>query len=403
MVIFVPLGHDRELSRPPYFGIGVIVTCLVVEFWAFTAWWYALQGKDVIDPITLGGYRPITGLHPNLLLSAFVHGGWLHVLGNMAFLYVTALNLEDRWGRAVFVPFYIAAAIAAAMTFGALHPSSSVPLIGASGAVAATMGAFLVCFHRAQIRMWYWAFFFRGTFYTRAYVVFPIWFALQLLSSLGEGDSGVAHSAHVSGFLFGLIFAALMLALGWDRQRQADLDRQDEVWHEEPDFLLATESIARGDPTAARPVLEQLLANHPQHLEGRLALTRLLLDAGDPAAGHHASLAIEHVFPNAPTRASDLFAEFVEVSPQLPLNDRALALVARAAHAERDIPRTFAATRKLMLAHPTSPHVPDAMVAAADLQRQQGREDLARSTLTNLIDMFPGAPAAQRARELLPL
>jgi len=401
MFVFLPLGHDREVSRPPYFAMGVIAMCLVVQFWATMSWWYGVQGREVLDPVELGGYRPITGLHPNLVLYAFVHGGWLHVAGNMVFLYVTAFNLEDRWGRAVFVPFFLAAAVVAAMAFAAVHPTSSVPLVGASGAIAATMGAFLVCFHGAQIRMWYWIVFFRGTFFTRAYVVFPIWFGLELLSTIGEHHAAVAHSAHVGGFVFGLIFATLMSALGWDQQRRADLDKRQEVWSEEPDFITAAEHVERGDLVAARPVLERLVTARPDHLEGRLALARLLLHDGDPAAAAHASAAIDQSYWTNPSRASDLFAEFIEVTPDIALTDSALGHAAQAAHSERDIPRAFEATRRLLLAHPTSPHVPRAMINAAELQRQQGREDLAHRTLENLVEVFPDDPLAVGARELL--
>ncbi len=164
-------------------------------------------------PIVRLGYSTGTGLSWRLFSSAFVHDGWLHLIGNMLFLWLAGAALEDRWGRLRFIAFYLAGAAAATLCFDALHSGPDTILVGASGAISALMGAFLVFFARMRIRFAYWFWTSIGTFELAAYIALPIWLADQLLSlSLRGGSggvSGVAFTAHIGGFLFGLAAAAL--------------------------------------------------------------------------------------------------------------------------------------------------------------------------------------------------
>jgi membrane associated rhomboid family serine protease len=152
------------------------------------------------------GYRSGSGVNYRLVTSAFVHAGWLHLIGNMLFLWLAGAALEDRWGRARFAAFYAAGAIVSALCFSALHLGEEVTLVGASGAISALMGAFLVCFARMQIHFVYWLGGI-GRFDAAAYVALPLWLAEQVLYAWLEsdgGESGTAFSAHIAGFVFGL-------------------------------------------------------------------------------------------------------------------------------------------------------------------------------------------------------
>jgi membrane associated rhomboid family serine protease len=156
------------------------------------------------------GYIPAHQWSLGLVTSQFMHGGWLHLIGNMWFLWLVGCNVEDRWGRLLFPFFYLAAGAAAALTHGFQAKDSLVPLIGASGAVAGAMGAFLARFAKTEIRF-FWFYFLMlqprwGTFGAPAYVMLPLWAAVQLLWGLlmPAELGGVAYAAHVGGFVFGL-------------------------------------------------------------------------------------------------------------------------------------------------------------------------------------------------------
>jgi membrane associated rhomboid family serine protease len=149
-----------------------------------------------------------------LVTHQFLHGGWLHLFGNMLFLFVTAPFLEDVWGRLLFPGFYLMAGIIAAVMFAVHYPDSAIPLIGASGAVAGVMGAFLVRFWKTKIKFIVWVIFPMGPFKAPAWVIFPGWFLWEMLLAQawdkiapGSGGGGVAHWAHVWGFAFGLAVA----------------------------------------------------------------------------------------------------------------------------------------------------------------------------------------------------
>jgi len=180
---------------------------------------YAFQPKEFFD--TVAGESGLTGDNRWLALAAivtsmFLHGGWLHIIGNMLFLWVFGDNIEDRMGHAVYAVFYLLAGVVAAFIQGVLEPNSVIPVLGASGAVAGVLGAYLVWFPGATIRVVI-------PFFILIFIPIPIpawimiglWFAQNLFAgyasisdAAGEG-AGVAWFAHIGGFVFGLVIAVL--------------------------------------------------------------------------------------------------------------------------------------------------------------------------------------------------
>jgi membrane associated rhomboid family serine protease len=148
----------------------------------------------------------------SVFVSMFLHGGWLHLAGNMLFLWIFGNNVEDRLGRVTFVAVYVLGGLAATALQVALSPSSAVPNVGASGAIAAILGAYLVLFPRARIHTLV-IFFFITFLELPASFVLLAWFVLQLFSGVGElgrqVGGGVAYGAHVGGFVFGMAVAWL--------------------------------------------------------------------------------------------------------------------------------------------------------------------------------------------------
>jgi membrane associated rhomboid family serine protease len=157
---------------------------------------------------TGGGWHPIAA-PLTLITYQFLHAGWFHLLGNLAFLWVFADNVEDAYGSVTFSIFYLLCGVVAGLSHALMGPSSAAPLIGASGAVSGVLGAYLVLYPSA--RVWI-LLFFRIPMKIPAFIVLGGWIALQLVSLrfLNESDQSVAIWAHIGGFVTG---AAITLVL----------------------------------------------------------------------------------------------------------------------------------------------------------------------------------------------
>ena len=157
-------------------------------------------------------------LHPQswvpLLTAIFLHGGWLHFLSNMWVLFIFGDNVEDRMGHLRYLSFYLLGGIAAGLVHVVVSPGSRIPSIGASGAIAAVLGAYLLYFPRARVLTLVLIFIYPWIIEVSAFVYLGIWFFLQLFSGIsalsmpaGASMGGVAWWAHVGGFVYGLLVA----------------------------------------------------------------------------------------------------------------------------------------------------------------------------------------------------
>lgn len=137
--------------------------------------------------------------------SMFVHGSLLHLLGNLLYLWVFGDNVEDAMGSIRFLAFYLSCGVGAAITQAAMATDSIVPMVGASGAIAGVLGAYLVLYPRAKVLTLVFLIFFIRLIYLPAIVLLGLWFLIQLVSATGGNDVGVAWYAHVGGFVMGLL------------------------------------------------------------------------------------------------------------------------------------------------------------------------------------------------------
>ncbi len=164
-----------------------------------------------------------------LFTSMFMHGGWLHIAGNMLFLWVFGNNIEDRLGRLRFALFYLLAGLIAVYTQSVIDTSSTAPTIGASGAIAGVLGAYALLYPRARVLTLVFIIFFVTLVEIPALILLAVWFILQFIPALGQvavesgGGQGVAYFAHVGGFAFGLAVAGLMLLGARDRRPEPRL------------------------------------------------------------------------------------------------------------------------------------------------------------------------------------
>lgn len=182
---------------------------------------WAFQPKEFFD--TIGGASGLTGdsrwqAIVSIVTSMFMHGGWLHIIGNMLFLWVFGDNVEDRMGHLGYLLFFLAAGVVASLLQGVMGPDSLVPVLGASGAVAGVLGAYIVWYPRATVKVVI-------PFFILIFIPIPIpafimiglWFLQNLLSgyaTISEAagpTQGVAWFAHIGGFVFGALLVALFL------------------------------------------------------------------------------------------------------------------------------------------------------------------------------------------------
>jgi membrane associated rhomboid family serine protease len=201
----IPLGDASR--RPRNFPI-VTVLIIVVNALVFLL---ELNSGDAfmlqwsLIPAHIAAGRDLV----TVLSSMFMHAGWLHILGNMLFFWVFGPEIEDVMGPVRFLIFYLLGGVAATAAQVLIAPASTIPNLGASGAIAAVMGAFLATFPRDRIRTILFLGFFVDVTFVPAILLVGIWFATQLLNEVGAisqvDTGGVAYMAHIGGFAFGLI------------------------------------------------------------------------------------------------------------------------------------------------------------------------------------------------------
>jgi len=215
-MFIIPIKVSQRSYTVPVVTILIIVANVLVFL-------HQLQ-LEFIDPRLLNRFMRLYALRPSSLLahpaglvtSMFLHSGWLHILGNMLFLWVFGNNVEDVLGHFKYAVFYLACGVIAGLAQVAVDPFSHVPMLGASGAIAGVMGAYLLKFPRSSVVMLFWLLFI-FTFDLPAWAMLIYWFLLQLFSGFGSiGDTqyaqtgGTAFFAHIGGFVAGLFLMWLM-------------------------------------------------------------------------------------------------------------------------------------------------------------------------------------------------
>lgn len=226
----IPLRDDNPVSSTPYVSYGLIVACALVFAYQLTLSPQASQAFVYafgVTPALLFDFAQLPAsvaqvpAGATLITSMFLHGGILHLLGNLLYMWIFADNVEDRLGPGRFIVFYLLCGLAAALAQSLLEPRSEIPMIGASGAISGVLGAYLVLFPRARVLVAIPLVFILHIARLPAMAVLGLWFAVQLFSSFNSpaGEPGVAFAAHAGGFVAGLVLIFLF-RLGLPPQRR---------------------------------------------------------------------------------------------------------------------------------------------------------------------------------------
>lgn len=217
----IPLKDTIRSSTYPIVSVSLIIINALVFVYELSL---GLNGEEFFQFLSSYGVIPLRFLDPTggstpeiatLFTSMFLHGGWFHILGNMLYLWIFGDNVEDRLGHSFYLLFYLASGLVAGLTHILFNSGSQIPTVGASGAIAGVLGAYLLFFPGSRITSLVTLGFFWTTIEIPAYFFLGFWFLLQFLSgaasvAAGAQAAGIAWWAHIGGFLAGILLAFLL-------------------------------------------------------------------------------------------------------------------------------------------------------------------------------------------------
>jgi membrane associated rhomboid family serine protease len=414
--VIIPIGHDQSVRRMPWLTLGIIALCTLIQIYSsffapseqeianqLLAIEYQLPEVDPDEdpaayeqrledverhviaiankiPQIRWGYQTGSGLSYKLVTSGFLHAGWFHLIGNMLFLWLAGSALEDRYGRMRFAAFYVVGTAFATLAFEVVYNGPGTTLVGASGAISACMGAFLVHFRKTQITFWYLFGRASGTFRLSAYVALPLWLADQVISKFVIAAMGmvsaIAYEAHIGGFIAGV-------GLGYASSKLFPQDAADDDVEYEPVAAPPPQTDAQLDERIAKclAALQQRDIATVRTMSSRviLDLARVRNDG----------------------RIIDLYRELAKQLDKPPLTDGAFAAVATAADNLGD-KRTFAAVAQAMLdQHGGSGQLPKVLWRLAQIHREAGQHEQQAKVLQTIAQRFPKDPLAEAAKREL--
>jgi membrane associated rhomboid family serine protease len=221
MILTVPLYDDSPRRSAPVATGGLITACAIVFLWQLgegpraahaIALAYGLVPAVFFGSAELPPQLQLVPPWATLFTSMFLHGGWLHLLGNMLYLWIFGRAVENALGPLRFLLFYFLCGALAGLVQAAIDPGAEVPMVGASGAIAGVLGAYLVLYPFGHVFVFFWIIIFFRIIAVPAILLLGLWFLMQLLSAGGTSASagGVAVWAHVGGFIAGMVLVLVM-------------------------------------------------------------------------------------------------------------------------------------------------------------------------------------------------
>lgn len=235
----LPISDDNPALATPVVSWTLIGLCVAVFLYQLSIGLGSLEGAAFVLSYGMVPYRlfenpdwPPGLIAPDpaltVLTSMFLHGGFMHLIGNMLFLWIFGDNVESAMGRLRFIVFYLLCGVAAAMAQGFADMDAQIPMVGASGAISGVLGAYLLLYPTANVRVLLFLGFFVTTFRVPAVIVLGLWFLFQILSAqtlqeMGQ-QGGVAFMAHIGGFVAGMILVWIFVRRTrgpWDDRQRA--------------------------------------------------------------------------------------------------------------------------------------------------------------------------------------
>ncbi|MBT6123001.1 MAG: rhomboid family intramembrane serine protease [Candidatus Puniceispirillum sp.] len=220
-MFFFPLFDDNPTGRRPFVSWTILILCILGFFWQLSLTGSAANHSLyqlgfvpalVLSDATLPSEIVLVPAWMTIFTSMFLHGGWMHIGGNMLYLWIFGDNVEDAMGPVKFIIFYALCGVAAAFAQGMIDPESTIPMIGASGGIAGVLGAYIMLHPKASVRTFMLIFVFFRFINLPAWLVLGVWIAGQFVAvpqALAGNEGGVAYMAHIGGFLAGMALIPL--------------------------------------------------------------------------------------------------------------------------------------------------------------------------------------------------
>jgi membrane associated rhomboid family serine protease len=326
------------------------------------------QLKQLSSVSIVEQYAFIPG-HPraiSYLTANFLHGGWLHLIGNMWFLWLAGFVLEDLWGRWLYSGFYLIAGVAALQFYAWTNPGSMTPTLGASGAVAALMGAFLARFPKMKITLAYFILLRLRKFSAAAYWLLPLWLLTEIFYGSMTGSDGVAHWAHVGGFLFGAAAAVGIQHSGLEQKANKAIEEK-VGWTADPEIEQASNLMEHGQLDEAISVLTNYTAAKPNSLDAWSLLRQIYTRQNNTQAYLDAMLktCALHLRAHEVEAAFQDYAEFVDGGGKMPA--ATWLDLCKGAEEKQEFERALLEYQNLAATYPTERQALTAQLSAARL------------------------------------
>jgi membrane associated rhomboid family serine protease len=388
--MIIPLGTDSRLRHTPYvnwamIAINVIVFVIVQHLYRVGGHW-VLNMADV-NSLTTSQFD-LPPVRPELyefVTYAFMHASWLHLIGNMLFLYIFGNNVNDKMGHVGYLAFYLAGGIFAGIAY-VLMQSGSVPVVGASGAIAAVTGAYLVLFPRSNVSVFY-IWFFIGRYEIPSLWFILFFFAQDVIFNFA-GNTGVAHVAHIGGTIFGF---AVSFALLWAQllpRDQFDLVAMVKQWNRRRQYR---DMVSKGyNPFEYGPRQrgDQTVPPPPDPRQEQILTVRAAI--------------LEAVARHDLATAAHLYLQLKQLDPQQALPKQAQLDVANQLAGEQRFPQSAEAYETLLRVYPKAEQIEQIeLMVGLIYARYLGQYDKARHYLQRAMLRLHDENALRMAREEL--
>jgi membrane associated rhomboid family serine protease len=350
----------------------------------------------------LYGFKPAERNFFTAFTYMFLHGGFMHLLGNMIFLWLVGCVIELGCGRAVYILIYLITGIASAWLFSLVNLDSTMPLVGASGAISGLMGTYTVLYGKRRIKIFYsLAFYFN---YTKvpAIILLPVWLGNELFQLFFGDLQHVAYMAHIGGLTSGAL-------LGYLNQKFIGMVDQ-EVFQEDPTERIAPlleealGRIGKLDMDEARPLLEQVLEIDPDNRDALIHLFNVEKLNPESERFHKAASNLFLHFSNDKICYEDMYKTYKEyrsISKQIRLSLELLLTINSILCAQGHPEESEKILAAILRTHPKLRQIPKGIVTLAQAYLKKGMEKKGKKCLLIICQKYPQTPEAQIARRLL--
>jgi membrane associated rhomboid family serine protease len=348
------------------------------------------------------GFRPASRNYLTALTYMFIHGGFMHLLGNMVFLWLVGCVLELGLGRVLYVSLYLLTGVLSVCIYALAYLDSTVPLVGASGAISGLIGAYAVTYGKQKIKVFYSLGFYFNYAQVSAIALLPVWIGNEVVQLFFGSYRHVAYMAHIGGLTSGAVLGYLnMRFLGQVDRKIFEQDPRQRI-----SGLLeeALQRIARLEMNAARPLLEQVLEIDSSNRE---AITHLFniekLSPQDKAFHETASRLLRHLShdPNAHETLYKTYKEYCRVSKPPRLSLDLLCLVASVFTVHGHLSEAESILAVLLRNRPGLQEIPTGILNLARAYLKGGISDKGKRCLKIICQKYPGSAESQIARRLL--